>query len=70
MPVPPALKDAYPDPQAVAAMGLQAQLFASRRAALHSELAALDESVVGVRSAPWLSTSAARQQAGAAPDPQ
>lgn len=59
VPVPPALKDAYHDPQAVAAMGLQAQLFASRRAALRSELAALDESVAGVRSA-LAGTGAAR----------
>jgi membrane fusion protein, protease secretion system len=51
VPVPPSMKDADHDPQARTALASQTQLFGARRAALHSELAALDESVAGLRSA-------------------
>lgn len=47
---PAALEAAKSDPRVAAAVLAQGQLFASRRAALHSELAALDESVAGIRS--------------------
>lgn len=47
---PAALEAAKSDPRVGAAVLSQGQLFASRRAALHSELAALDESVAGIRS--------------------
>jgi protease secretion system membrane fusion protein len=46
---PAALAAARDDPRVIQNVGLQGQLFASRRAALHSELAALDETIAGIR---------------------
>jgi protease secretion system membrane fusion protein len=45
---PPALKSEESDPRAVAAMALQCQLFATRRKALGSELAAMAENMRGL----------------------
>jgi len=46
---PPALQGSRNDPRVSGALALQDQLFASRRAALRSELGALDQSVAGIR---------------------
>ncbi len=47
---PPALEPAKSDPRVAQNVALQNQLFASRRAALASELGALDQSIAGVKA--------------------
>ena len=47
---PPDLESARNDPRVAANIALQAQLFASRQSALQSELAALDESIAGLKA--------------------
>jgi protease secretion system membrane fusion protein len=46
---PPVLMGHKDDPRVVAAVDLQRQLFASRKSALHSELAAIDENIAGLK---------------------
>jgi protease secretion system membrane fusion protein len=47
---PAALRDTYADPRAGAAMALQGELFATRKRALASELAILEESIRGLEA--------------------
>jgi protease secretion system membrane fusion protein len=47
---PPTLEKYKADPRAIASVGVQNQLFASRRMAIQSELGALDENIAGIRA--------------------
>ncbi|HYC42775.1 MAG TPA: HlyD family type I secretion periplasmic adaptor subunit [Noviherbaspirillum sp.] len=47
---PPELESARNDPRVAAYIGLQSQLFSSRQAAIQNELAALEESIAGLKA--------------------